>query len=33
MQQTIFLPYLRTSPVQIPRRDLVVSSAAAVAGV
>lgn len=27
MQQTIFAPYLRTSPVHIPRRDLVVSAA------
>lgn len=26
MQQTIFAPYLRTSPVHIPRRDLVLSA-------
>ncbi|HEY2616152.1 MAG TPA: hypothetical protein VGI78_02330 [Acetobacteraceae bacterium] len=26
MQQTIFAPYLRTSPVHIPRRDLVLYS-------
>lgn len=26
MQQTITLPYLRTSPVHIPRRDLVLSA-------
>jgi hypothetical protein len=27
MQQTMTLPYLRTSPVQLPRRDLVLSTA------
>jgi hypothetical protein len=27
MQQTLYLPYLRTSPVHIPRRDLVLSAA------
>ena len=26
MQQTIFVPYLRSSPVHIPRRDLVLSA-------